>query len=58
MSIIFLIFIFFNLMENSKENINPETVILQTELEEMGFETNHINIATQISKDREEVINL
>ena len=57
--IFFLVLIIFNLniitRDNEMDIINTE---LKKELEEYGFQLDHIELATQISRNKEEVLNL
>ncbi len=44
-------------MDNT-ESTGEDIMTIKKDLEEMGFLTEHINIATKLSTDREEIVNL
>jgi hypothetical protein len=57
---IHLYFLIICLMDNLNSHIKePDNILtIKAELEEMGFLTEHIDLAVKLSNDREEIINM
>ncbi len=56
---LFLLYLFLNFIKFTFQiKMNSQLTELKKELEEYGFKEDHIDLATKISQEKEEVLNL